>query len=163
MEYHFKKYFAPTLGHLQRHLWDSKVPGSVFDKRFQSPRQIADYAYDLIKDRYAGQRLEITLSCREIIGEEGIIALKDLPLQTCYKRERRLQKEKGVQVRSPGYTVLVVHGIVRKPTNLITILAEPLPGKERIHVFSAIYPGARAPDFSNKAYWSTHALIGVGS
>ena len=158
-DYHFEKYYLPFMQHLKRHFASGKTLGSIFTgNRFRTPRDVVDYAFEQIKNRYHGERLILQKNLDEIIGLEGIVKIKDLLPTTSFKRDTR-EKKKDSAKRAKNYTVWVAYGIKRQPTHNLVIIAEPLPSNPNIHTFSSIYPGKYAPDFDDAKFWNEHAFI----
>ncbi|MDP3881308.1 MAG: hypothetical protein Q8Q31_00320 [Nanoarchaeota archaeon] len=144
--------------HVKIHLPGSHTSGSIFTHpKFRTARNVADYAYDQISGIYKGQRLVLTVDFGEMVGLEGVIAIKEIPKHIPVKRVGRERKSYGKRPHS--YTVPVAYGIKRTPTNKITIIAEPVVDNGNLHAFSSIFPGNYAPDFSDVKFWNQHALI----
>ena len=159
MTYHFEKYLPAFMHHLARHFPGSGVPGSVFTATdLNTPRKVIHYAYEKIKDQYEGRKLVTPIDCGRIIGLEALIALREVPRGIRIKRVSRITKGQDAS-RKSSYTVNVVKGLAMPPTTLMTIVAEPIAGRENAHAFTSIFPGRFAPDFSDSAFWARHALI----
>jgi len=159
MTYKFEIYHHSFLEHVKSHLANSKKAGSIFtNPKLQTPRQIADYAWEKIKNRYAGRRMGIEIDCGEVVGLEALVPISELPSKTKTKREIR-GRGKDLTGRAKGYTVWIAYGIKKPETTKLTIIAGPVKGNENIHAFESVYPGRWAPDFTNSKFWNTHAFI----
>ena len=157
-DYNFIKYHGSFERHLARHFANSGVPGSIFTaRRFSTPRQVVDVAYDSISGLYEGRTMTHIVPFSEIIGLDSLIPLVSVPKGASVKRGTRTKgKDAG---RANSYTLNFVYGMERIPTNQMVIIAGPVLGNEEKHAFLTIYPGRYAPDFSDRKFWSQHGLI----
>jgi hypothetical protein len=161
MNFNFTKYHPAFMEHIKRHFAKGGTVGSIFTgNRFRTPRDVVDYAYEIVISTYRGDLRTYQRRFDEVIGLEGIIAIKDLPAHTAFKRETRERKrETIIKRRSTSYSVWIAYGIKRKPTKNIVIIAGPLPQNPSIHTFLSIYPGMYAPDFEDVEFWQKYAFI----
>lgn len=162
--YNFDIYRGDVVKHIERHFVGSKVPGSLFlPKVFRNAREVIDFAYNQIND-YEGRKIVREFDCERIIGLDGLILLKDVPIHAKVKRDKRESGKKHIAYlgRPNNYTINKVVGIELIPTSFLTIIVGPLDKREEVHGFISIYPGRLAPNFSDKNFWGKHALIENG-
>ncbi len=162
MTVRFIKYHPMYIDHVRLHLGGTKMPGSVFTAPYlRTPQQVADFAYSKMRDQYNGIRKAFVFDCRDIIGLDSLIAIRDIPPHTTIKIENREPKARKFVggPRPVSYSVNIAYGLHRRPTSRIVILAGPVEGSPNDHAFYTIYPGEYAPDFTEKVFWRNHAFI----
>ncbi|MBM3234460.1 hypothetical protein FJZ19_05195 [Candidatus Pacearchaeota archaeon] len=145
----FVKYDPEFIGHLNRHIKGSGTVGSTFIGELQA-RDIVDYAYEKIKDKYRGQQIVLEVEAPFPIGLEGVIMLSKVPKHI----------EIGRVKRDGIHEVNIVRGIPKRKTRYLVIVAGPLkPEEEGKHGFLSIYPGRSCPPLEDTGFWKNWAFI----
>ncbi|MFH1307435.1 MAG: hypothetical protein ABIH72_01130 [archaeon] len=153
--FEFLKYDPEFISHLSRHFPGTSTPGSIFTKHcFQNPIQVIDWAFSILKKPdsksfYQGQILHYTAKMPNTVGLDAVILVSELPDNTEIKKEKR----DGL------HEINVAYGIEKRPTNLITIVAGPIPEKD-YHGFLSIFPGKNYPPIEEAPeVWEELAFI----